>query len=153
MSMDANSKSLNVFAQGLVSQGFLTSTQAEDAARFADQEKKSLIDYLSDAKILPSSVLAEVASKTYGTPLYDLRAHNLNFIPPEFLELDIVMNKEGLPILKRPDKLVIAVADPELSSLREISFVTGLKTEFVIVDLGELRQKITELTALPLYDS
>lgn len=144
--MDAN-KSLNILGQRLVSLGYLTPAQAEDAARVAEKEKKSFIAHLCEAQILPSSQLADVTSKTYGIPLYELKAHNPSFIPPEFLELDIVANKEGLPILKRPNKLVVAVGDPDLPSLREISFVTGLKTEFVIVDVMEMRRKIDELLA------
>ncbi len=151
MGTEANN-SLSIFAQRLVSLGYLTSTQAEEAAKRAEQDKKSLINHLHETQILDSKKLAEVASKTYGIPLYDLRVHNPSFIPQEFLELDIVVNKEALPILKRPDKLVVAVADADLPSLREISFVTGLKTEFVIVDGAYLRLKIDELTA-PLEET
>lgn len=145
--LSTDTGSLNIFAQRLVDEGLLSHEQALDAAKMADQEQKPLILYLSDAKILPSQQLAALASKTYGLPLYDLVAHDKNLIPQEFLELNIVLSKQGMPIIKNHDKLVIAVADPDSANLREISFITGLKTEFIIVEPNALKKKIDELTS------
>ena len=126
----AANTTLHLFAQRLVAEELMPIAVAEQATSEAKSRGMPFIHFLEHEKIVDSALLASVASRFYGLSLYDLSVHDQNLIPPEFIELDIVKKHFGIPIIKEPEKLIVAVADPEIPELREIGFITGLKTEF-----------------------
>jgi len=74
--------------------------------------------------------------------LYDLGKHEIELIPKEFLDLEIVKQGYGLPIQMKDNKLLIAVADPNATELEEVPFLTGLTVEHVLVEADKLREVI-----------
>lgn len=135
-------KKFNLFAQYLVAQELLDAQAAEKLSEEAHTNEETLISYLERKKILDSIVIANAASQYFSMPLYDLSAHDENYLPQEFCDLEMVQKYYGLPILKRDNKLIVAIADPNAPQLQEIAFMTGYKTEFVLVEADKLRHAI-----------
>lgn len=137
---------LDLFAQHLVEQEVIDEQQVKAAVQQAKSENESFILFLEKNNILDGITIAKLASKYFGMPLYDLSAHEPSYIPDEYLELEIVKNHYALPIIKRGDQLLVAVSDPNIPQLQEIGFMTGLKCEFILVEVDKLRGLVDELT-------
>ena len=145
MEKKANEQGADLFVQQLVKAGFLTENQVKIAAEGAAKEKKPIVLYLAEKKIIEAHVIAKRVSECFETPLYDLAVHDINLIPKEFLELDIVKNKVALPILKKGNQLVIAAIFLNLPEFRDLGFTTGTDINYVIVESDKLKQMIAKV--------
>lgn len=148
MSMPATEAKFNLsgLAKRLVSDGLLDENIAYDACEKAIKKKMPLVRYLVENKVLGSSVIAAVASKEFGIPLFDIDAMDFEVSAFKLVDQKLVQKHSALPLFKRGNRLFVAVSDPtNLQALDEIKFNVGATTEPVLVEEDKLSSAIEKL--------
>lgn len=153
--MQAPSYTNSGLSRCLLSYQLLDSAQLEHAATAAQQAEQSLAHYLCDKKLVATSALMAAVSQEFGVPQFDLTSFDLDQLPKQQLNTDLITKHQVLPLFKRGSRLFIAVADPtQIAALDEFKFNTGLSTEAILVDPLQLQRSIettlqaNELSAL-----
>lgn len=118
---------------------------AMNALQQANLNKVSYIDYLIKNKILDESQVARSTSEYFGLPLCDIKAINLEFIPVEYLNIQLVRKRHALPIFKKHNLLYLAITDPTAENLNEVRFLTRLDTRLLIVENSKLVKIIDDI--------
>ncbi|ORU89941.1 MAG: type IV-A pilus assembly ATPase PilB [Cycloclasticus sp. symbiont of Poecilosclerida sp. M] len=143
---------LNGIAKLLISEGLLKKEEASTHYAAASAQKKNFVTYLVEQQILSSKVIAISASQEFGIPIFDINAMQLESIPTDLLDEGLLKKHHVLPILKRGNRLFVAVADPtNLHALDEIKFQTRMTTEAILVEEDKLTAVID--AALDAEDS
>lgn len=138
-----SSFSLSGLARRLVRDGILTEEAAGLAQEEATKAKQPFVSHLVSNGLAKSREIAEAASDEFGTPLFDLNTFNKEVIPQNLVDLKLVQQHHTLPLLRRGNRLFIAVSDPtNLRALDEIKFHTGINTDAILVDEDLLAEAI-----------
>ncbi|WP_370981309.1 type IV-A pilus assembly ATPase PilB [Agaribacterium sp. ZY112] len=134
---------LSGLARRLVNDELLTLEQAEELESAAKAKKHPFPIHLAQTSELSALKVAQIASEEFGTPLLDLSALNPDSPPKDLVDSNLIQQHYALPILKRGNRLYIAVCDPtNLHGLDEIKFNTGLNTEAILVEAEQLQMAI-----------
>jgi type IV pilus assembly protein PilB len=117
----------------LVREKLITSQQLNEALKAATEKKEPLAMALVRLKVVDEQVLVQFFSKQYRLPIMDLS----NFIPdPTVMKLfpaQILSKYSFVPVGKRGDTMVIAVADPtNVQMLDDIRFQVRMRVEQVL---------------------
>jgi type IV pilus assembly protein PilB len=121
-------------ARALVQAGRLTAVQAEALQKKASSEKTPFIDALLAGGVIDSRALAQFCAETFGYPLFDLGAFNLDTLPPKAIDDKLMAAQRVIAVAKRGNKLSVALSDPTNSqALDQIKFQTQSSVEPVIV--------------------
>ena len=87
--------------------------------------------------------------RTLHLPLLDLDAFNLDDIPASLLEDGAWRNGNRLPLMRRAERMFVALADPdELSQLEVVKAQSGLRVEPVLVERDKLKRALQEMRRL-----
>ena len=134
--------SLTGLARALVQQGKLRPDRAETLARKAAQSNTLFIDELigaAEATGLQAGQIARFAAETFGHPLLDLSAVDVDQLPGDVIDKKLVSSLRVLAIRKRGNRLAVAVSDPtNVQALDQIKFQTQLALEIVVVEHDKL---------------
>ncbi|MGL4752760.1 MAG: type IV-A pilus assembly ATPase PilB, partial [Aeromonadaceae bacterium] len=134
-------------AVSLVASSLISNEESQKYTIQAKQERKPLITFLVDNKILASAALAEFCEQEYGVPLLDLDAFDLSEIPQKYLNSKLIDKHHALPIYTQGHTLYVAMSDPtNVAALEDFGFSFGLHTEALLVDELKLQKAITKLT-------
>ncbi|SEI41152.1 type IV pilus assembly protein PilB [Allopseudospirillum japonicum] len=132
--MSESNAALNGLARRLVNDQVLTEAQAIQATQAARQANQSLLHYLSGNKEINGQLLALAVAEEFGLPFLDLSAFDFEQLPKEIVNEKLIRQHQVLPLLKRGNRLYVAVSNPtNLSALDEIQFQTGLMVQAIIV--------------------
>ena len=133
---------LTGLARALVQQGKLRPDRAENFARKATQANTQFIDELvgsADVTGLTSSVIAKFAADTFGHPLLDLGAVDIEQLPKDIIDRKLVASLRVLALRKRGNRLAVAVSDPtNTHALDQIKFQTQLAIDVIVVEHDKL---------------
>ncbi len=144
----ATHSNLSGLAYALVQHGRLHNADAEAVQNQANAAGAGFVGQLIQSKKMGALEVAEFASQTFGYPMLDLEAVNLDDLPKDVLELSLVHKRRILVLNKRGTRLFLAVSDPtNLQALDDVKFQTGLTVEPVIVEddkLGKVIDKLLE---------
>lgn len=147
---------LTGLALRLVRDKLLTADDAEKLQDDAAKKKKSFVSHVVDTKKVDSRTIAQIASEEFGVPLLDIRALDIESIPPGLVKEKIIQRHRVLPIYKRGTRLYVATSDPtNVIALDEIKFATGIITEPILVEddkLGEVIAKYLEASDTTFSD-
>ncbi len=133
-------------ARALVQAGRLTAQQAEALNKQAVSEKTPFIDVLLDNGSIDARTLATFCSETFGYPMVDFSAFNLNYLPENVIDLKLIQKQRVIALAKRGNKVSVAISDPtNTQTLDQIKFQTELTVEPVIVEHPILLQLIEKL--------
>ena len=139
---------LSGLAGSLVAGSLITAEQAVDAQKKASMEKMHFVQYLVEKENIDGRRLAELTSREFGLPLFDIAALHTDSIPVALVDAALIKKHHALPLLHRGNRLFVAVSDPtNLAALAEIKFHTGINTDAVLVEesaLGEALAKCAE---------
>jgi len=147
---------LSGLARRLVHDGLLEEQKAEDALKEARKNKTTLVSHLVENKILNGKVIANAASQEFGVPLFDINSLDLEGAKAyvKLVDEKLVRKHNALPILKRGNRLFVAISDPtNLQALDEIKFNTGVNTDAILVEEEQLKgviEKALENQAEPM---
>ncbi|TNF09315.1 MAG: type IV-A pilus assembly ATPase PilB, partial [Gammaproteobacteria bacterium] len=131
--------SLKGLPKRLVADGLLDEQAAQEALTECERDKICFVHYLTRNNILPAHLIASVAANEFGTPLYDLDAHNIQLCPKDVVEKKLVRKHQVLPLYKRGNRLFIAQSDPTNHlAVSEVRFQTGLSIESLLVEHDKL---------------
>ncbi len=134
-------------AMSLVSSALLSDEESRKYSAEAKQQRKPLVTFLVENKILGSAALAEFCEQEYGIPLLDLDAFDLGEIPQKYLNSKLIDKHHALPIYTQGHTLYVAMSDPtNVTALEDFGFSFGLHTEALLVDELKLQKAITKLT-------
>lgn len=143
MAVTNNKIPLSGLARKLVLDGLLEEEAAINAHQEAQQNKIPLVTYLVDNKLAPSDKIALAAAQEFGVPLVDIDNFELDPDTIKLLKEDLIKKHHALPLLKRGNRLNIALSDPtNLMALDEIKFAVGMTTDAVLVEEDKLRKAI-----------
>ncbi len=133
----------NSLAKQLVDQSILEAKIAEEALKEAQKHQVSFVTYLVENRLADPTVIAILASTTFGLPLVDLSAFNVEQFPHTLINEKLIREHNALPIFKRGSRLFICIADPSnLHALDNIKFATGLNLEIVLTSEIHLQKAI-----------
>jgi type IV pilus assembly protein PilB len=134
---------LSGLARRLVMDGLLNEEEVGKAHAMALKTRTHFVSYLVENKILSSKDIAWSGSQEFGVPLFDLRSMDMEIAPLKMVSEKLIQQHNALPLVKRGNRLYIAVSDPtNLSAVDEFKFHTGINTEAVLVEEGLLHKAI-----------
>ncbi len=143
---------LSGLARRLVMDGLLNEEEAAKANEMSLKKRTHFVSYLVENKILSSKDIAWSGSQEFGVPLFDLRSMDMEVAPLKMVSEKLIQQHNALPLVKRGNRLYIAVSDPtNLSAIDEFKFHTGVNTEAVLVEEDQLHKAIE--TALESLDT
>jgi len=143
---------LSGLARRLVMDGLLDEQEAIKIHETALKKRTHFVSYLVENKILNGRDIAWSGAQEFGVPLLDLATMDMESAPIRLVSEKLIHQHNALPLFKRGNRLFIAVSDPtNLSAIDEFKFHTGINTEAVLVEEGQL-QKVVD-TALDAMDT
>ena len=124
-----------------------------DAAKAEDLQKKlqnndgrRFTEILFAEKIITPNALAEFVSTLFGYPLADLSMYDQEIMPSDILEASVCGENRILPLLKRGNKVFLAVTDPtQFPHYQKLLFKTGFTPELVVVQDDQLGNVLDRL--------
>ncbi|MEE9332597.1 MAG: type IV-A pilus assembly ATPase PilB [Granulosicoccaceae bacterium] len=150
---DKNSSpvALNGLAKQLVAHGQINEETAEEVMREAVEKKLPFLTELIAGGHVSASTVAQSLATDFGLPTFDVGTLNLDTMPREFLNEELLASLPAIPIARRGSRLFIAISDPTYSeAIDKYKFTSGLSVEAVIVEhdkLSELRASAMEASS------
>ena len=136
----------------LVQDGIVTEEDIIEATAAARKAKVALVTYLVASGKADSRAVAVAASSEFGVPLLDLDAIEIELDTLRAVDQNLIIKHRVLPLLKRGQKLFLAVSDPtNLQAIDDVKFQTSLRIEPVVVEDAKLEERIT--SALEAVDT
>jgi type IV pilus assembly protein PilB len=143
---NANDLQFNSLINNLIKEGFFTLIDAQKHYQDAQKKGISLIHYLTTHKIINPTLIATKISVEFGIPFFDLDTINLDELPKELINLQLIQKHQILPLMARGSTLFIAISDPRsFQSFDEIKFSSRLNPEPILVEEHKLTKAINIL--------
>jgi type IV pilus assembly protein PilB len=143
-----NSIPLTGLARALVQFNALSQTEAEKVAKRAAESKTEFIDELLAARLpnLNAASLAKVISDSFGHPLVDMSAVDVDVLPTDVVDKKLIVTNTVLALKKRGNRLFLAISDPtNQQALSQIQFQTQLQVDVVVAEHDKLRAIVERL--------
>jgi type IV pilus assembly protein PilB len=145
--MAFNPASFSALGRALVQQGRLVQADANAIHAEAAREGVSFVQQLVRSHKLSAKEVSLFAAQTFGYPLLDLSAVDLDHLPLNLIDTRIVMNHRVVALGKRGNRVFVAMSDPSNEQvLQEVKFATGLSMEPVVVEDDKLAVVVKKLT-------
>jgi type IV pilus assembly protein PilB len=133
-------------ARALLQAGRLSPQQIEVLQKKTAADKTSFIDSLLQSGTIDARSLAIFCSETFGYPMIDLLAFNLNALPQKIIDPKLMQSQRVIALAKRGNKMSVAISDPtNIQALDQIKFQTESSVEPVIVQHDALLQLLASL--------
>ena len=143
-------------ARVLLQANLLNESQLELIQRTSTSEKIPFVESLLKHNILTAERLGEFCSKTFGYPLLDISAIEVNALPQKLIDQKLILNQRVIALSRRSEKISLGMADPtQQQVIDQIKFQTGLTVEPIVVlypDLLELIRKVSQSAEQNLSD-
>jgi type IV pilus assembly protein PilB len=135
MSTPESAISLTGLPGRLVMNGIFAENDVSSIQEDANSKKTTFFTAAIEKKPADSLSISKCAAEEYGLPILDIRAFDLESLPSEILDEKQVRKHKVLPLMKRGNKVFLAVSDPtNLTTLDEIRFSIGSAVEAIVVD-------------------
>ena len=152
--MAAQSTHFSALGRALVQQGRLQQADANAIQMEATKAGVPFVQQLVQSKKLSAKEVSQFAATTFGYPLLDLNAVDLDHLPVNLLDQKIVTSHRVVALGKRGNRVFVAMSDPSNEQvLQEVKFATGMTMEPVVVEddkLAGVVKKLTESSAKSL---
>jgi type IV pilus assembly protein PilB len=138
-----NTSSLTGLARTLVTQGWLTESEAESIWKKTNASGESFVPELLKGRRYSAAQVAELAASAFGYPMFDLDAMDPELLPRSILDAKLSQKRRIVALFQRGSKLFVGTSDPtNLQALDEVKFQTGLAIEPVVVEDDKLAKLI-----------
>jgi type IV pilus assembly protein PilB len=145
--MAAQPTQFSALGRALVQQGRLVQADASVVQNEAQKAGISFIQQLVMSKRLSAKEVSLFAAQTFGYPLLDLNAVDVENLPLTLIDNKIVANHRVLALGKRGNRIFVAMSDPSNEQvLQEVKFATGMTMEPVVVEDDKLSAIVKKLT-------
>ena len=139
----ANTTSLSALARTLVQHGRLIEQEAEAIQSQANSSGTGFVSQLVLSRKMSALDVAQFASQTFGFPLLDLNAVDLEHIPDGLLPGKLTQERRVLGLYKRGTRLFVAMSDPtNVQALDEIKFQTSMLVDPIVVEDDKLAKLV-----------
>ena len=139
----ANTTSLSALARTLVQQGRLIEQEAEAIQSQANTSGTGFVSQLVLSRKMSALDVAQFASQTFGFPLLDLNAVDVEHIPDGLLPGKLTQERRVLGLYKRGTRLFVAMSDPtNVQVLDEIKFQTSMLVDPIVVEDDKLAKMV-----------
>jgi type IV pilus assembly protein PilB len=133
-------------ARALLQAGRLSTQQVDALSKRATSEKLPFIDVLLQGGLIEGRALATFCSETFGYPLLDLSAVNVQTLPEKIIDTKLMQSQRVVALSKRGNKISVAISDPtNIQALDQIKFQTEMNVEPVLVEHALLLQIVEKL--------
>jgi type IV pilus assembly protein PilB len=137
--MAALPATVSALGRALVQQGRLVQADANAIQIEAAKGGVSFVQQLVQAKKLSAKEVSQFAAQTFGYPLLDLNAVDVDQLPLNLIDTKLVVNHRVIALGKRGNRVFVAMSDPSNEQiLQEVKFATGLNLEPVVVEDDKL---------------
>ncbi len=145
--MAAQPNQFSALGRALVQQGRLVQSDANAIQTEAKSAGVSFIQQLVASKKLSAKEVSLFAAQTFGYPLLDLNAVDVDNLPLTLIDNKIVTNHRVIALGKRGNRIFVAMSDPSNEQvLQEVKFATGMTMEPVVVEDDKLSSIVRKLT-------
>jgi type IV pilus assembly protein PilB len=152
--MAAQPQSFSALGRALVQHGRLVQADANAIQQEARAANVSFVSQLVASRKLSAKEVSMFAAQTFGYPLLDLNAIDVDALPLTLIDSKIVANHRVIALGKRGNRIFVAMSDPSNEQvLQEVKFATGMTMEPVVVEddkLGPIVRKLTDSSAKTL---
>ena len=139
---------LSGLGRAMVQKGLLAEREAAALQSKANDAGVSFVEQLVGSKRFPEMEVAEFAAQTFGFPLLDLQAFDLDHLPVKHIDPKALGGRRALPLFQRGNRLFVAISDPtNRAAMDQIKFHSGLHIVPVVVEDAELGSLIGKLIA------
>src|SRR5215813_171553 len=137
----------SALGRALVQQGRLQQADANAIQMEATKAGVPFVSQLVSSKKLSAKEVSQFAAATFGYPLLDLNAVDMDHLPANLLDTKIVANHRVIALGKRGNRVYVAMSDPSNEQvLQEVKFATGMTMEPVVVEDDKLSTIVRKLT-------
>ncbi|MGZ5046909.1 MAG: type IV-A pilus assembly ATPase PilB [Usitatibacter sp.] len=145
--MAAQPTQFSALGRALVQQGRLVHADAAAIQPEATKAGVPFIQQLVASRKLSAKEVSLFAANTFGYPLLDLNAVDVENLPLTLIDNKIVANHRVLALGKRGNRIFVAMSDPSNEQvLQEVKFATGMTMEPVVVEDDKLSAIVKKLT-------
>lgn len=143
MTVAASKTKLSGLARMLIKEALLSEEEAAAMQSQADIAKVPFITQVISSKKLTAERIAEVSSKAFGFPYFNLDALNPEYLPEKTIDLKLMQTNRVIGLQNRNNVLFVGISDPTvLHSLDSVQFQMGMKLSPVIVEDDKLEKWI-----------
>ncbi len=130
----------------IVRHDLLSESAAQQALAASNSEKRPFLSHLVENKLIDSKLTAQICSREFGIPLFDLEMFDHSQLPTDLLNEKRVNKHSALPLYVRGNRLYIAIGDPtNIAALEEFQFNAGMRTEAILVCEHQLQETINRI--------
>ncbi len=145
--MAAQPSNFSALGRALVQHGRLVQADANAIQVEAVKQGVSFIQQLVTSKKISAKEVSLFAANTFGYPLLDLNAVDVDQLPLTLIDNKIVANHRVIALGKRGNRIFVAMSDPSNEQvLQEVKFATGMTMEPVVVEDDKLSTIVKKLT-------
>jgi type IV pilus assembly protein PilB len=145
--MAAQPTHFSALGRALVQHGRLGQPDATAIQSEANRAGLSFVQQLVASKKLSAKEVSLFAAQTFGYPLLDLNAVDLEQLPANLIDAKIVTSHRVVALGKRGNRVFVAMSDPSNEQvLQEVKFATGMTMEPVVVEDDKLALVVRKLT-------
>ena len=148
MAATAASIKLSGLARLLVQENLLSETEANTIQGQANIAKTPFISNVIASRKVSAEKIAEMTSKSFGFPYFNLDAFNADYLPAKSIDLKLMQSNRVIALKSQNNVLFVAISDPtNLHALDSVQFQMGMTLSPVVVEddkLGKWIDKIVE---------
>jgi type IV pilus assembly protein PilB len=137
--MSTQASHFSALGRALVQQGRLVQADANTIQAEAAKAGLSFVQQLVQSKKLSAKDVSLFAAHTFGYPLLDLNAIDVEHLPTNLIDQKIVANHRVIALGKRGNRVFVGMSDPSNEQvLQEVKFATGMTMEPIVVEDDKL---------------
>jgi type IV pilus assembly protein PilB len=137
---------LSGLARALVQHQMMRVDQAVVLQNKANAEKTLFIDELLTSGTIKAAQLARFCADAFGCPLMDISSLDLTTLPTGLLDPKLATETRVIPLMKRGNKLSIAVSDPaDFQALDRIKVSAETTVDAIVVEHDKLTKFLEKL--------
>jgi type IV pilus assembly protein PilB len=148
MAATATSIKLSGLARLLVQENLLTEADANNIQGQANIAKTPFISSVIASRKVSAEKIAEMSSKSFGFPYFNLDAFNADYLPAKSIDLKLMQTNRVIGLKSQNNVLFVAISDPtNLHALDSVQFQMGMTLSPVVVEddkLGKWIDRIVE---------
>ncbi|MBP9764095.1 MAG: type IV-A pilus assembly ATPase PilB [Gammaproteobacteria bacterium] len=146
MSETSQKVPLGGLARKLIQIGLLNEETAFSITESSIAQRIPFVSALVEGHYIEPDALGTACAHEFGIPFLDLNTFDIQHIPNEIINQDLVLQYHALPIFQRGNRLYVAISDPtNLKAVDEIKYQTNTNTEAILIaehKFNELIQKV-----------
>ena len=137
---------LSGLARALVQHQLLRLDQAVAIQKKSDAAQGRFIDEAIGSGLMPASKLARFAAETFGLPLMDLAALDLQAVPTDLIDRKLLAECRIVPLVKRGSRLTVLLSDPtDLAAIDRVKFQAQATVDPIVVEHDKLLKWVERL--------